>query len=228
MDALTDVLMGLASSDWIYPLAAVLARFDALFPPIPSETIVIAAASLGAATGAPHGLLLGACAALGAFAGDALTYALGRAVGTTRYGWMRRGRVRRAIEAAARGLDRGGASAIFVARYIPVGRVAVNLTAGATGFALRRFLPLSLAACVTWAGYSVWIGHIAGSMLANQPLLGAAVGVGLAIVMGFAVDRVRARLRRRQPSSSAAATSTGTQPSVVRKTVSRATMRPTL
>ena len=228
MDAFTDLLMGLISSGWVYPLVLALAMLDAFFPPIPSETIVIAAASLGATAGGPSALLLGACAAVGAFAGDLLTYALGRAVGTTRFGWMRRGRVRKAIDAATRGLDRGGASAIFVARYIPVGRVAVNLTAGATGFALRRFLPLSLAACITWATYSVWIGHITGSLLANQPLLGAAVGIVLAVIIGLVIDRVRGALARRQPKSKPAATSTGAHPIVVRNTVSRATTRPML
>ncbi|MGO1236220.1 MAG: DedA family protein, partial [Microbacterium gubbeenense] len=73
MDILTDMLMTLAMSAWVYPLVAGLALVDALIPPVPSETIVIGAAALGAATGAPNMILLAACAALGAFAGDTLT-----------------------------------------------------------------------------------------------------------------------------------------------------------
>ena len=64
MDILTDMLMTLAMSAWVYPLVAGLALVDALIPPVPSETIVIGAAALGAATGAPNMILLAACAAL--------------------------------------------------------------------------------------------------------------------------------------------------------------------
>ena len=226
MDFLTDVLVTLSMSAWVYPLVAGLSMIDALIPPVPSETIVIGAASLGAATGAPNLILLAVCAALGAFAGDALTYLLGRRLGTTRFAWMRTPRARKAIAAAAGGLERGGASAIFIARYIPVGRVAVNLTAGATGFSARRFVPLSLAACATWAAYSVGIGLAAGSVLGEHPLLGVVLGVGVALVIGLVVDRVRSVVvsRRRAaqlPSTSPTNSNAGTQPTVVRKITSR-------
>src|SRR5690606_9201928 len=134
-----DALLELAGSAWIYPVAAVFAVLDGIFPPVPSETVIVGAAAVGAATGAPHLVLLGACAALGAFAGDNATYWIGRAIGTDRFRWMRGARARRTVDWARRGLDRRGASLILVARYIPVGRVAVNLTAGATRYPLARF-----------------------------------------------------------------------------------------
>lgn len=226
MDFLTDVLMTLAMSAWVYPLVAGLSMIDALIPPVPSETIVIGAASLGAATGAPNMILLAVCAALGAFAGDTLTYLLGRRLGTTRFAWMRTPRARKAIDSAASGLERGGASAIFIARYIPVGRVAVNLTAGATGFSSRRFVPLSLAACATWAAYSVGIGLVAGSVLGDHPVLSVVLGVAVALIVGLIIDRARALLIHRRearqvPSSTPAKNSTGTHPTVVRKMTSR-------
>lgn len=226
MDIFTDMLMTIAMSAWVYPLVAGLSLVDALIPPVPSETIVISAAALGASTGAPNMILLAACAAAGAFAGDFLTYLLGRRLGTTRFAWMRTSRAQKAIGVAARGLERGGASAIFVARYIPVGRVAVNLTAGATGFPARRFVPLSLAACMTWATYSVVIGLVAGNIFGQNPILGVVVGVGVALIVGVAVDRVRSsviarRARRQVPSNSPVKNSTGTHPTVVRKMTSR-------
>ncbi|WP_231916029.1 DedA family protein [Microbacterium karelineae] len=236
---LLDSLLALAASPWIYLIVFALAVLDGLLPPVPSETVIVGAAALSASTGRPDWALIAIAAAAGAFTGDNLVYAIGRAVGTTRFRWMRTGRARRAIDMAERGLASGGASAIFVARYIPVGRVAVNLTAGAVRYPRQRFVLLALGAAATWAAYSVAIGTVAGRLVEDQPLLGVAVGVGLAIVVGVVVDRllawrraarakaVRRRAGDQDPSSSAAANSTGTQPSVVRNTVSRESTYPT-
>ncbi|WP_260405996.1 DedA family protein [Microbacterium sp. G2-8] len=224
---LLDSLLALAASPWLFAIVFALAALDGLLPPVPSETVVVGAAALSASTGSPDWALLGIAAAAGAFTGDNLTYALGRAIGTTRFRWMRTARGRAAIAVAQRGLARGGASSIFIARYIPVGRVAVNLTAGATRYSRSRFLLLSLGAAVTWAAYSVAVGWFAGSLVEEHPLLGVAIGVALAIIIGVVVDRSIAVARRRRErrdqvaSSSAVRNSTGMQPSVVMNTVSR-------
>jgi membrane protein DedA with SNARE-associated domain len=87
---------------------------------------------------------------------------------------------------------------VITGRYIPVGRIAVNLTAGATGFPYRRFVPLSIVAGVSWALYSVGVGVLAGAWFRETPLLGAAVAVVVAIAMGLVIDRItvaRARAR---------------------------------
>ncbi len=231
MDGLIEPLLALTASPWIFLAVFVLAMIDGFFPPVPSETIVVGAAAIGASTGSPELVLLGLAAAAGAFTGDNIAYTIGRAVGTERFRWMRSGRGRRGVEFARRGLERGGASAILVARYIPVGRVAVNLTAGAVGYARPRFLLLSLAAAVSWAAYSVAIGALAAHLVGDHPLVGAAASVVLAILVGVVVDRAiawRRRSRDRQvPSKSAAAKSTGTQPTVVRNTASRVRTYPT-
>ncbi|MDI6942136.1 DedA family protein [Microbacterium barkeri] len=206
-DLVATVLLDTATSPWIYLVAFAVCAVDGLFPPVPSETVIVSAAAIGAATGEPVPWLIALLAACGAFVGDGLTYLLGRAIGTERFGWMRIGRVRRTIEWAQAGLDRRGASLILIARYIPVGRVAVNLTAGATRYPPRRFVPLALVAAAAWAAYSVGIGLIAGTWLREQPLLGAAIGAGIAIVLGIAIDRVIA-LRQRSLSPEAERTRT--------------------
>lgn len=201
MEQFAEALLGLAMSPWIYLVALVIAAVDGFFPPMPSETIVVAAAAIGAATGTPQPLLLGLAAAVGAFLGDNLTYLLGRRIGTERFGWMRRGRALAAIGWARRSLERRGTSLILIARYIPVGRIAVNLTAGATGYPRRRFVLASALAAVTWAAYSVGIGMLAGVWFEANPLVGAAIGVVLALVIGVVVDRLSAaRQARREPA----------------------------
>ena len=64
---------------WWVPLVVLgLAAFDGFFPPVPSESVVIGLAAIGASTGEPDLWLLGLAAAVGAFCGDNLTYTLGR------------------------------------------------------------------------------------------------------------------------------------------------------
>ncbi|GAA4765071.1 DedA family protein [Microbacterium gilvum] len=192
------VLLAAAASPWVYAVTFAATAVDGVFPPVPSETIVVSAAAVGASAGTPLPWLVALVAAAGAFAGDALTYAVGRGIGTERFRWMRASRVRRAVAWAQDGLARRGASLILIARYIPVGRVAVNLTAGATRYPVRRFLPLAGLAALAWAAYSVGIGVLAGSWLRDQPLLGALIGAGAAVLVGMAVDRgIAWRDRRR-------------------------------
>ena len=100
------------------------------------------------------------------------------------------------LERPARELDRRGAFAILAARYVPIGRIAVNLTAGAVRFPRRRFVGLSALAACTWAVYSIAIGSLAGRWIESTPLVGALLGIVIALVLGFLVDLALNRLVR--------------------------------
>lgn len=203
MEFLTDVILSLVESPWVYVAIFAVCLIDGFFPPVPSETIVIAAAAAGAATG-EWGMLVGAiiAAAAGAILGDNIAFAIGRRVGLDRWRWMRRDSAQRAIRWAREGLHRRATVLILTARYIPVGRVAVNVTAGASGLARRRFFGLSALAGLSWAVYSVGIGLFAGHWLSGNPLLAALLGIAIALTVGIVIDRVTAfraarRARRR-------------------------------
>ena len=194
---LTTFVTDLAASPWVYLVVLTVCLVDGFFPPVPSETVVVGAATISVATGEPHLLLLIGVAAVGAILGDNIAYQLGRAVGTSRFRWMRARRVAAMLDWSRRGLDRRGALLIFTARYIPVGRIAVNMTAGATGYPLRRFLPLSVAAGLTWAVYSAVFGIVAGQWLHDQPLLAIVLAIAVAAVVGAVVDAVVRRVINR-------------------------------
>ncbi|MEW1961918.1 DedA family protein [Microbacterium sp. NPDC077644] len=198
MDIINELIMQAVASPWLYLVMFATAVIDGFFPPIPSETVLVAAAAVAASTGGTDILLLCAVAALGALIGDNIAYAIGRSVGTTRFSWMRRPRVAAAFDMARRALTRSGAPLILGARYIPVGRVAVNMTAGALGYPWRRFLPLSVLAAITWAAYSAGIGLLAGQWFEDQPLLSAVIGIAAALVIGLVIDRATAFRRRRR------------------------------
>ncbi len=200
MDVINELIMQTVTSPWLYMVMLAVAIIDGFFPPIPSETVLVAAAAVGASTGEVHILLLCALAALGAAIGDNIAFAIGRRLGTRRFAWMRRPRIAAAFSHAQRALDRRSAALILGARYIPVGRVAVNMSAGALGFSWRRFVPLSIIAGVSWSIFSVAIGLLAGSWVKDQPLLSAALGIALALLIGLIIDRVAAARRRRSAS----------------------------
>ncbi|MCT1394954.1 VTT domain-containing protein [Microbacterium sp. p3-SID338] len=199
MDILNDLILQAIASPWLYAVLFAVTVIDGFFPPVPSETVLVAAAAVAASTGDGNIVLLGAVAALGAAIGDNIAFLIGRRLGTTRFAWMRRPRVAAAFAFAQRALDRRSATLILGARYIPIGRVAVNMSAGALGFPWRRFLPLSLIAGVSWSVFSLAIGLLAGAWLHDQPVLSAAIGIVVALLVGVIIDRIAALRRRRTP-----------------------------
>lgn len=201
LEQINDYAIDLGGSPWVYVAVLAFAAIDAFFPPLPSESVVVALAAIGASTGDPDLVLLGLAAGAGAFLGDNVTYRVGRAIGVERFALEKRPRLATAVERAERELDRRAAILILTARYIPVGRTAVNLTAGATGFPFRRFLPLSVLGASSWALYSVLIGVVAGTWVKENPLLGAGVAVVIAAAVGFAIDQVLQRKHRRDDAA---------------------------
>lgn len=185
--------------DWILPLAAsplvylglyLFAALDGLFPPLPSEAAIIALAALSVSNGSPNLILLLATAAAGAFTGDQIAYAIGRRVDVRDLPFLRRPRGRRTLDRAEQALKHRGPSFILAARYIPGGRVAVNLAAGALGYPRRRFTALTAIAALMWSLFSAAIGIGAGAWLADDPLIAISVGVAGGIVTGLVVDWV--------------------------------------
>lgn len=210
MDLINDFILAAAASPWLLLVMFAVAVIDGFFPPVPSETVLVAAAAVAAASGDLAVIVpLALVAAAGAVLGDNIAYTLGRKVGITRFAWMRRPRVAAAFARAQGALDRRSAALILGARYIPVGRVAVNMSAGALAYPWRRFLPLSVVAALTWSAYTVVIGIVAGHWIEDQPLLGAAAGVLLTLVIGVVIDRIAAARRRRKGEQAPASGPTG-------------------
>ena len=150
--------------------------------------------------GTPWPAVLVPVAAVGAVTGDLLCFLIGRRVGLDRWAWQRRGRVAAALGRAQRTVERRTAVLIFTARYIPFARIAVNLSAGASGIPLGRFLPLSAAAGLGWAIYNVAIGAGFGAALRAQPVLAIVLSVAVAITLGVIADVVIGRLTARRES----------------------------
>ncbi|WAH98750.1 DedA family protein [Arthrobacter sp. MMS18-M83] len=200
MQAINDFILAAAGQPWVLLLVFACCVIDGFFPPIPSESVVVGLAAVAATAGVPNAWLLILVGALGAFSGDNIAYLIGRQIGVRRWRWMRSQRMQGAFRWAGRELRRRAASLIMVARFIPIGRVAVNLTAGATRFSHGTFVALTAMSAVLWASYSVAIGLFFGQWFEHNHLLGAIIAIVAAVILGIIVDRVISAVRGSTPS----------------------------
>lgn len=198
MDAVNAMIVSLAGSPWVLAAVLLLVVIDGFFPPVPSESVVVALAAIGAATGVPNPWLVLLVAALGSFLGDNIAFLIGRRFDPTRVKFLRGSRAAALMNHARLNLERSPAAVILTARFIPVGRVIVNVLAGASGFSRRRFLALTAISGAAWAAYSILIGVVAGSWIHDNPVLGAGLAIAIALALGVAVDRVVKLVSRRR------------------------------
>lgn len=205
-DAIVQAVEGLVATPWVYLALFGIATLDGFFPVVPSETLVITLGAFAAAAGDPQLVLVVLVAALGALAGDHISYAIGRRSGSRVFTRLKPGsRTLRAYERVGRMLDERGGLVLVVARYVPGGRTAATLTTGATGYPRRSFTRYALIAAGTWAVYSAGLGYLGGAAFEQQPLKGVAMGLGLAFSLTLLHEGVRfVRHRHRRSSSSQA------------------------
>jgi membrane protein DedA with SNARE-associated domain len=183
-------ILGIADAWWVHLVVYALATLDGFFPTVPSESVIVTLSSLWASSGQPSLILLGLAAWLGAWTGDNLGYLLGSKIGWERFRFLREGRGRRAVEAADRGLQKRALIFLMTARYIPFGRTAVNLVAGAVHYPHRHFWPRSLLSTFVWATYSCAIGAIAGSWFADHHMIAIVVALVAAVVIALVLERL--------------------------------------
>jgi len=195
MQFLDHLLPLAAASPWALAAVAALLIVDGFFPFVPAETLVVAVTAAAVAAGGSPWIVL-AVAVPAALAGDVIAYRLGRRLGTAHWAWMRRPRIAGAFGYAGRRLEASPASILLTAKFIPFVRVAVTMTAGASGMPVRRYLPLALASVTAYTGFHVAVGAAAASWLSN-PLLAVLAAVAVAAGMGALVDLIGRALRRR-------------------------------
>ncbi|ACQ81346.1 conserved protein DedA family [Beutenbergia cavernae DSM 12333] len=193
LSTIQDAVIGMAESPWVLLALFAFCVIDGFFPPIPSESVVIALAALAVAGDGVPILAIIPVAAAGAMTGDLIAFSIGRRVPVRTMRLFSSGKGKATLAWAERQLARRGGTFILSARYIPVGRVAVNMTAGAVGFPLRRFVAFDALAAITWAVYSTVIGLAAGRFFHDYPLLGVVVGIVGGVLIGTLVDSILSR-----------------------------------
>lgn len=185
-----------SASGWAYAIVFLLALLDAFLPIVPSETAVITAGVVAAAGDLSLTLVVVA-GALGAFAGDNISYLVGRRFGDGIIARFFSGeKARRRIEAAKEQLQERGTQLILIGRFIPGGRTAVTLSAGSLRFDWRRFLVADALAGLLWALYASLLGFFGGRAFEDAPWKGLLLALALGLAVGGLVEGVRWVRRR--------------------------------
>ena len=194
------VPMDLANADtwgasiyfWIIPVVL----GDAIFPPLPSEMVVITAGALSA-DGRANVYLVAILAALASWLGDLAVFQLFKrrlSHVLDRWSWGRKfhSGVHLAIARAGRSSTYG---AIIGIRFIPGGRLATTAAAGIANVSTKGFSCCAALGGSLWAVWSVGLGYVTGSATKLPFWASSLIGVGLGLVIGAVVGVIVTRRR---------------------------------
>ena len=200
-----DSLSGLAEDAARYGYWAVLlvVAGDGVFPVLPGETAIVAAAVL-AADGDLSLPLVILAGAVGAVIGDSCAYWIGRAGGGPIKRFVTRVAGADRLLAAERMVKRQGGPLVFVGRFLPGIRIAINLSCGAGQMTYPRFLFFDVLGGIVWATQAALLGYFAGKAFADQLWVAFVVAFGVTALVGGAIAvKERQRVRRERAAAAA-------------------------
>jgi membrane protein DedA with SNARE-associated domain len=196
-----DIAEGAA--DYGYWAVLLVVAGDGVFPALPGETAIVAAAVL-AADGHMNILLVILAGAVGAMIGDSSAYWIGRAGGgpikrtVTRFAGQDR------LEAAERMVRRQGPALVVVGRFLPGIRIAINLSCGAGQMTYPRFFTYDAIGSVVWSTQAALLGYFAGKAFADQLWVAFVVAFAVTgLVGGFVALKERKRVRQEKAAAEA-------------------------
>ena len=177
---------------WIIPVV----MGDAIFPPIPSEMLVITGGALSA-VGRANAFLVVLLATAASWLGDILVFQLFKrrlsyALDRWRWGRAFHQAVHIAIGKAGRSTTYG---AIIGLRFIPGGRLATTAAAGIANVSTRGFSLCAALGGLLWSVWSVGLGYATGAATGLPFWASSLIGVGLGILLGVILGVVVTRRR---------------------------------
>jgi membrane protein DedA with SNARE-associated domain len=199
---MVELLESAITSPWVYLALFAISLLDGFFPLVPAETMVITAGVFSSSAGEPHLMAVIAVVAVGAFVGDHVSYQIGRRAGAGILDRQPPGSRRsEALSWTAKTLAVRGGLLLVVARYIPGGRTATTVTAGAVGYSRHRFAVFNALAAGSWGVYAAMIGYLGGATFEHDLVKALLLGLGLAagITAVVEVSRYVRRKRRSAP-----------------------------
>lgn len=181
-----------------YLAVAVIVLIESFGPPLPGETVIIAA-SIYAAAGSLNIVAVASIAFAAAVVGDNIAYLIGRKAGRaliTRYGRYV-GATEQRYAKTEDFFARHGVKIVVAARFIEGLRQLNGLVAGTTRMPYLHFLAAQVTGAALWVGIWSAAGYAAGSHVAAIYDMVAKAGYGLlAVAVVLAVAAV-VRHRRR-------------------------------
>ena len=188
---LTDWLDDIAGNWWFLLVILAIALLDSVIPVVPSETCVIIG-GVAAAHGEQVLVLVIACAAIGAFAGDNLACQIGRlASGPVRRLGERKPKFGKRLQTAGDQIRERGGLLLITARFVPGGRTVLTLSCGLTRQPLPWFAGWVGVAAVLWGGYAALLGFIGGRTFENNHTAAFLLAFGGALALTAVSELIR-------------------------------------
>ena len=190
LTAFVDSLSQLVTDSPVtYLVIFVLAAFDVIFPLLPAEATVTAAAVL-AGQGRLSIALIMVAAAAGAFIGDNVAYWIGRSAGRPLVTRLLRGNLDRLASVEEQFQRRGGVF-VIIGRFIPGGRTATAIGAGVLHFSWPKFVVYDAAAAIVWSIQAALPGFIGGRVISDRPWLAILFGFVLSALLAVSIYLVQ-------------------------------------
>ncbi|MDX6555190.1 MAG: rane-associated protein [Miltoncostaeaceae bacterium] len=186
------------AAEYGYPAVALVVAGDGIFPLLPGETAIVAAAVL-ASSGDMNIFWVILAGMIGAMAGDWTAYAIGRAGEGPIKRFIARVAGAERLEAAESMVERRGSALVFVGRFLPGLRIAINMACGAGDMRFRRFAAFNALGAVTWSAQASLLGYYAGKAFAEQIWVAFVVAFGITLIVGGAIaisERRRVKAER--------------------------------
>lgn len=186
-----------------YGFLAVLAVVagDGVFPALPGETAIVAAAVLASAGKGSLWLVI-AAGAIGAVLGDSTAYWIGRAGQGPIRGFLSRLAGAHRIEAAERMVGRNGAAFVVAGRFLPGLRIAINMACGAGHMTYPRFLAFDSLGATIWSSQAGLLGYFAGKAFADQIWVAFVVAFTITGIVALVITLRERRYMARQRTTS--------------------------
>lgn len=159
---------------------------DGVFPLFPGETVIVTGGTL-ASTGSLSLIGVILAGAAGAVIGDSGAYWLGRAGGDRIRAFFARVAGHDRTVAAERMVQRRGPALVFVGRFLPGIRLAINLSCGAGQMDYKRFLVFDGLGALVWSTQAAVLGYIFGKSFEDRPWIGLLIALGVAVLVAGAI-----------------------------------------
>lgn len=199
-DALSDLPDSLGA--WTYLLIPALAFLETaafIGLPVPGETAVLIGGVVAERGEVSLAVLIG-LVWVAAFAGDTVSFLLGRKLGRPslrEHGAKVRIRPEH-VDRVEAFFERHGGQAIVIGRFVRILRALTPFVAGTSGLSLRRFVAYSASGSLTWAATITTLGYVfADSLTAAGDIVTRVTVAVLVLLVGLAWAKRSGRLPRR-------------------------------
>jgi membrane-associated protein len=185
---------------WVYAglFAVIFAETGLVVTPfLPGDSLLFAAGAL-AATGTMSLPLVLGLIATAAILGNAVNYAIGRAIGPRVFamsegtGWQSKLLNRKHLERAHEFFEKNGAIAVISSRFAPIIRTFVPFVAGAAAMSPAKFLSYNLIGGLLWTGVCVGAGYLFGNVpVVKNNFSIVALGIVAVSLIPMAIELLR-------------------------------------